>query len=134
MKKKILFALLIYTLALCYPITSISGMVSKKRCQIHGEILKKVHVPIVYGLVINIEQPAARRELFPNANRVVYGGCEWDASYPKESEVYYCYECRVAQYKYYKAMIDYAHKNGKLPESGWWRTAQSNNSFNPSAN
>jgi hypothetical protein len=105
---------------------SVSARRHRKRGPVHGEILKRVNVPIVYGLAIDIDQPDARRELFPYANRIQFGGCEWDESYPKEAAEYYCYECRVAQYEYEKELVERAHKIGKLPESGWWRTAQSN--------
>src|SRR4051812_14578965 len=97
MIKRILLVSSVCLLALCHPATSTSGAKAKKRCQVHGEVLKKVNVPIIYGLAIDIDEPAARQELFPNANRVVYGGCEWDASFPKAAEVYYCYRCRLAQ-------------------------------------
>ena len=124
MKNNILFAALVCILVFCYPATSVSSVVAKKRCHIHGEVLKKVNVPIVYGLVIEIVEPEARKELFPYSNVRVLGGCDLGESDPTEAEVYYCYQCRVAEYKFKKALLEYEQKNQKnqkLLESGWWR-------------
>ncbi len=125
MAKKI-FALCFIGLLLWPCASSLAAKPNVKRCKVHGEILKKVRVRIVYGLVISIYEPDARTELFPNANIVKYGGCEIDDSYPEEAEVYYCFQCRVAQYSYEGAFIKYVQQNHKSPEYGWWRTAQSN--------
>ena len=76
----------------------------KDRCRVHGEVLKKDKVEIVYGLVGFREgYLEAQKKLFPNANTAAYGGCvvmtdvvSGEVS-PKYAEVLYCRVCRMAE-------------------------------------
>lgn len=79
----------------------------KDRCKVHGEILKKDKVEIVYGLVGFREgYLEAQKRLFPNANTADYGGCVMTTDAitgevtPKYAEVLYCSQCRKAERKW----------------------------------
>ena len=79
----------------------------KDRCTIHGEVLTKDSVGIVYGLAGHKKGYfEAQQRLFRNANTAVYGGCvvmidavTGDVS-PKFAEVLYCSKCRIAEKKW----------------------------------
>lgn len=84
----------------------------KDRCKVHGEILKKERVQIIYGLIGFREgYLEAEKKLFPNANPVAFGGCvievEVDSvskqeqqTSPKYAEVLYCRKCRLAEQRW----------------------------------
>lgn len=88
----------------------------KDRCQVHGDILKKDKVEIIYGLMGFREgYLEARKRLFPNADTAAYGGCvvTTDAITgevtPKYAEVLYCRHCRIAERKW-----SYRNRNRKF--------------------
>jgi len=77
------------------------------RCGIHGVVLKKGRVEILYGLLgFRKGYHDAQEKLFPNGNTEVYGGCVimTDAvtgeRTPKFADVLYCVKCRLAQKKW----------------------------------
>ena len=120
-KYRLLLPSFIVLLALAVPTLAPPRMLARKRCQVHGEVLKKVKVPISYGLVFDFVEPEARRELFPNANTKVRGGYVVEGGEPTEAAVYYCFQCRVAEYKYKKEYAERCNKSVKCQEKGWWR-------------
>ncbi|HJQ24160.1 MAG TPA: carboxypeptidase-like regulatory domain-containing protein [Blastocatellia bacterium] len=64
-------------------------------CSVHRRRLRVDVVPIEYGLVVLSSED--RRETFPNANWVYYGGCVVDCY--KKAEILYCPVCRKAELK-----------------------------------
>ncbi|PYS51016.1 MAG: hypothetical protein DMF68_05600 [Acidobacteria bacterium] len=85
-----------------------------KRCPVHGELLKRDKVEIIYGLIeFKPEYLEAEKRLFPYANTEDYGGCVIDnvvnpcdgtevQASPKYAEVLYCQRCRIAEAKWNK--------------------------------
>jgi hypothetical protein len=100
-------------------INPVVAVPTSRRCEIHGEILKRVRVPIIYGLVIDYVESQARTELFPHSNVRIYGGCIVEER--EEAVAYYCYQCRVAEYRHRRAFAEYVRRNNRTPERGWWR-------------
>ena len=69
----------------------------KKRCKVHGTILKEENVPVSYGLPIFDESVfEAGDKLFPNSKRNVIGGCVV-GSMGDRTDVLVCPECRTAE-------------------------------------
>ncbi len=95
-----------------------AGVGAKKRCEVHGEILKKDKVPIAYGYIRDY-YPAARKELFPNSNKRALGGCVEKKAQNKV--VSYCAKCRAAEEKYNRDFAEEYRRTGKVPEHGGWR-------------
>ena len=94
-------------------ISNIPANSEEQRCSLHGNLLLRDKVEIVYGLVGFREgYEKARTELFPNANSQAFGGCvvETEVSCdgtriqisPKYEEVLYCPKCRRAEEKWDK--------------------------------
>jgi TonB family protein len=88
----------------------------KDRCKVHGDILKKDKVEIVYGLIGFKEgYLESQKRLFPNANTAAYGGCVMTTDAitgevtPKCAEVLYCRHCRIAERKW-----SYRNRNRKF--------------------
>jgi hypothetical protein len=64
-------------------------------CPVHGELLRTEQVPILYGLYRHpSDYHQARKELFPRANAVAYGGCLVGPR--KLQAIRYCEACRIA--------------------------------------
>ena len=76
----------------------------KTRCEVHGDLLHKDKVEIAYGLVgFKVGYIEAQEKLFPNSNKLYYGGCVITDESPKYAEVLYCPKCRRAESKWSKA-------------------------------
>ena len=75
-------------------------MSDQKLCEFHGESLKPMMVPLLYGTpIMNDAFKAlieARETLFPNANSHFLGGCHLGSSGP-ETEALVCLQCREAE-------------------------------------
>ena len=68
-------------------------------CKVHGEVLQKDKVEIVYGLIgFRKGYLDAEKKSFPNANTKVYGGCL--VEFEKYAEVLYCRRCRMAEQRW----------------------------------
>jgi len=68
----------------------------ESRCKVHGVLLKKDRVQIIYGLVgFKVGYLEAQKKLFPNSNKEAFGGCIVEST--KFAEVVYCTECRKAE-------------------------------------
>ena len=68
----------------------------KSRCKVHGALLKKDRVQIVYGLVgFQVGYREAQKNFFPNSNSEAFGGCLVESI--QFAEVPYCPKCRRAE-------------------------------------
>ena len=119
---KILLACL-FTIALLYPRPAVSSAQSqlqdlpkpdtvswlpenfqegKTWCKVHGVLLKKDRVEIIYGLMLyQDDYLEAQRTLFPNARTSATGGCIVEDT--KFAIVAYCPKCRKAEAKWSRA-------------------------------
>ena len=68
-------------------------------CRIHGIQMTKTNVPIVYGLFAlnkwGIALEAASTNSFPNAKKIVEGGCIVEKT--REATIYVCPQCQLAR-------------------------------------
>ena len=72
---------------------------NKEICRAHRENLKADAVRIVYGLILPPpEREEAEAKLFPNSNKVAYGGCIVQEQ--ESTCVEYCQSCREAESKW----------------------------------
>lgn len=82
-------------------------------CHVHANILEEDKVRVSYGLPVEdyIEEDA-RRNLFPNSNKRVFGGCIVFEDF-KEATVLYCPRCRAAESEYRAAMEEQARERNQ---------------------
>ena len=77
----------------------------KTRCKVHGVLLKKDRLEIIYGLTAyKVGYVEAREKLFPNANTNALGGCIVEET--KFAIVAYCPKCRKAEARWSRAHRD----------------------------
>jgi len=74
----------------------------KSRCKVHGTLLKKDRVQIIYGLVgFKVGYLEAQKKFFPNSSKEALGGCIVEST--KFAEVAYCPKCRRAEARWNRA-------------------------------
>jgi hypothetical protein len=94
----ICLALLLGTLLL----PEVTAHAPKKRCQLHGNILKRDVVPVRVTFLDGTIWQEDEKKYFPNANPVV-----WVGDYPAPAanevrEVWYCEKCRAVRKRWCK--------------------------------
>ena len=82
-----------------------------KVCRVHHVLLLQGKAKVEYGLSSWDEAAQvyrqASRQMFPNANTYINGGCLKDKDSPEEAEVQFCPECRVTENTYFAAWMQH---------------------------
>jgi hypothetical protein len=74
----------------------------KKRCQLHGNILRRDVVPVRVTMLDGMNWQVEEEKYFPNAKVVAWAG-DYPASAPNEvREVWYCKKCREVRKRWCK--------------------------------
>ena len=79
-----------------------AGFAPKKRCQLHGNILKRDVVPVRVNMLDGLTFEEDEKKYFPNANLVVWVGDYPPPAQNEVREVWYCEKCRQVRERWCK--------------------------------